>query len=149
MKKNPSQFMLYGELREHYFLSFVLSGLFLLTSCDTREPRNRRAKVDYIKEISGENDSIPVAIAEKGEVLIAYSDCYTCHKKNEKSIGPAFRDVARRYPVQQIYINMLAQKIIYGGSGGWGQAMMSPHPNLTPDDAKVMASYILSLKEEF
>ena len=91
---------------------------------------------------------IPAAISQKGEVLIAYSDCYTCHKEDKKSMGPAFKDIAKRYPVQRVYIDMLAQKIIMGGSGIWGHAVMSAHPEVSNKDAKTMVNYILSLKEE-
>ncbi|HZG23453.1 MAG TPA: cytochrome c class I, partial [Chitinophagaceae bacterium] len=33
----------------------------------------------------------------KGLELIAQSDCLTCHKVDEKAIGPAYRDVANKY----------------------------------------------------
>lgn len=103
---------------------------------------------DYIRAIPGDNDSIPGALVQKGEVLIAYSDCYTCHTRGKRSKGPAFEDIAKRYPVQQGYVDMLANRIIAGGSGAWGSPVMLPHPNLKFEDAKNMVYYILSLKEE-
>jgi cytochrome c len=130
-----------------YALCFLIS-LFSLFACDKPEVKNNRKKIDYIRAIPGENDSIPTAVAEKGEVLIAYSDCYTCHKEDKKSIGPAFKDIAKRYPVQRVYIDMLAQKVISGGYGAWGRAVMSAHPKVTHEEAKIMVSYILSLKED-
>ncbi|MCW3112191.1 MAG: cytochrome, partial [Segetibacter sp.] len=63
------------------------------------------------------------------------------------SVGPAFKDIAKRYPVNKIYIEMLAQKVIRGGSGSWGYAVMDPHPKLSLEDAKTMVSYILSFKK--
>lgn len=103
---------------------------------------------DYIRKIPGENDTIPEAVAQKGEVLIAYSDCYTCHSMEKRAKGPAFKDIAERYPIQEPYINMLAHRIIAGGSGAWGSPVMLPHPQLDHDDAKIMVSYILSLKKD-
>ncbi|WP_214228577.1 c-type cytochrome [Pedobacter sp. B4-66] len=117
-----------------------------LAACSNPEVKTTPQKIDYIRAIPGKNDSIPVAIAQKGEVLIAYSDCYTCHKEDRKSIGPAFKDIAKRYPVQRVFIDMLAQKVISGGKGAWGSATMSDHPKVPIEDAKVMVSYILSLK---
>lgn len=114
--------------------------------CNSPEVKTIPQKPDYIRAIPGKNDSIPVAISQKGEVLIAYSDCYTCHKESKKSIGPAFKDIAKRYPIQRVYIDMLAQKVISGGKGAWGSATMSDHPKVPMEDAKVMVSYILSLK---
>ena len=126
----------------------IYAATFCLFGCNKPETNIPRKRIDYIREIPGKNDTIPVAVAQRGEVLIAYSDCSTCHKKDKRSVGPAFRDIAKRYPVQQVYLDMLAQRVISGGSGSWGRAVMSAHPKVSPEDAKMMVSYILSLKEE-
>lgn len=135
-----------SNYRKYLLLSFLIGLLF--AACNEPQVRERRKAADYIREIAGENDSIPVLTAQKGEVLIAYSDCYTCHKQDKKSIGPAFKDIAKRYPVQQAYISMLGWKIINGGSGSWGQAVMIAHPSLSVEDAEIMVKYILSLKQD-
>ena len=125
----------------------LLVTLLYLAGCDNKaDQKNTRKAIDYIKPIPGKNDSIPAEIAEKGEVLISYSDCFTCHKIDERSVGPAFKDIAKRYPVNKVYIDMLAYKIIVGGSGSWGYPSMDPHPKLSHEDAKLMVTYILSLK---
>ena len=77
----------------------------------------------------------------------SYSDCHTCHKEDQRSVGPAFKDIAKRYPVNKVYIEMLAQKVIIGGSRNWGYAVMDPHPKLSLEDAKMMVTYILSMKK--
>jgi cytochrome c len=119
-----------------------------LLGCDNKpKQENTRETIDYIKKIPGIDDSIPAKVAEKGEVLIAYSDCNICHKEDERSVGPTFKDIAKRYPVNKIYIEMLAQKVIRGGSGSWGYPTMDPHPKLSLEDAKTMVTYILSLKK--
>jgi cytochrome c len=134
--------------KNRLLFSLILSAIYLFLCCRNKPvEKNTRKKIDYIKEIPGVNDSIPVSIAEKGEVLIAYSDCYTCHKDDQRSVGPAFKDVAKRYPVNKVYIEMLAQKVIVGGSGNWGYPLMDPHPKLSIEDAKMMVTYILSLKK--
>src|SRR3954469_3379940 len=131
------------------FKSRVLIGCslfipFLLMGCHNKpEQKNTRKTSDYIKQIPGKNDSIPAKVIEKGEVLISYSDCYTCHKVGQRSVGPAFKDIAKRYPINKVYIEMLAHKVIIGGSRSWGYATMDPHPNLSFADAKTMVSYIL------
>ena len=86
-------------------------------------------------------------LAARGEVLISYSDCYTCHKKDRRSVGPAFKDIAKRYPANNVYIEALAHRVIMGGSGSWGYPVMAPHQKLSFEDAKTMVSYIMSLKE--
>ena len=87
----------------------------------------------------------PSAILQ-GKSLIANSDCLTCHKLDVKLIGPAYVDVAAKYPKTEANYNLLVQKIITGGSGTWGPVAMSPHPNLAVADARKMVTYILSLK---
>ncbi|MGV8878169.1 MAG: c-type cytochrome [Sphingobacteriaceae bacterium] len=120
-----------------------------MMSCQPKEQKQAPRKViDYIKKIPGPSDTIPQALAQKGEVLIAYADCYTCHTEDKRSKGPAFKDIAKRYPVKPVYIDLLAQKIISGGFGSWGNPVMSPHPNLSKEDAQLMVTYILSLKEK-
>jgi cytochrome c len=52
----------------------------------------------------------------KGLELIAQSDCLTCHKVDEKAIGPAYRDVANKYSNDNQTVTMLADKIIKGGA---------------------------------
>ena len=85
---------------------------------------------------------------EKGLALIAASDCLTCHKVDEKLTGPAYRDVANKYENSETNIKMLAEKIIKGGTGVWGEIPMTPHPAITPADAEQMVKYILLLKNK-
>jgi len=83
---------------------------------------------------------------QKGLALIAASDCLTCHKVDEKIIGPTYRDVANKYENTEANVKMLAEKVIKGGSGVWGDIAMTPHPAVTPEDAEQMVKYILLLK---
>jgi cytochrome c len=83
---------------------------------------------------------------DKGLNLVATSDCLTCHQINAKSTGPAYADIAKKYEPTEENINMLAGKVIKGGSGVWGQVPMLPHDGLPEDEAKAMVKYVLSLK---
>ncbi|NTS41779.1 cytochrome c class I [Flavisolibacter sp. BT320] len=85
---------------------------------------------------------------KKGLALIGQSDCLTCHKVSEKVIGPSYQEVADRYAGQAGIEDSLAGKIINGGAGVWGQVPMTPHPNLSHDDAVAMVKYILLLKQQ-
>lgn len=82
---------------------------------------------------------------QAGLALEAKSDCATCHKLDEKLVGPAFREIAARYTEKDV--DMLAEKVIQGGSGNWGQVPMTPHPQLSKEDAKTIVKYILLLKK--
>ena len=83
----------------------------------------------------------------KGKNLIAKSDCLACHKDDTKLVGPAYIDVAKKYPPTEANIAKLADKIIKGGAGAWGQIPMSPHPGVPQNDAREMVKYILSLNK--
>jgi cytochrome c len=82
----------------------------------------------------------------EGEKLIAKSDCVGCHKLDKKIVGPSYLDIAKKYPLNDKNVAYLTSKIIKGGSGVWGAIPMSAHSSLKKDDAKAMATYILSIK---
>ena len=84
---------------------------------------------------------------DAGELLIVKSDCIGCHQKEDKIIGPAYKEIAAKYPATDENIALLASKIIKGGKGVWGAIPMTPHTKITEDDAKTMVKYILSLKK--
>jgi len=84
---------------------------------------------------------------QKGLELIGKSDCLTCHKVKEKNIGPAYQDVANKYENNDENVALLASKVIKGGSGVWGAIPMTPHPQISEDDAKQMVKYVLLLKK--
>ena len=85
---------------------------------------------------------------QKGVDIIAKNDCLTCHKVDEKLIGPSYREVANKYAgLPDTIVTHLAHKVMKGGTGVWGQVPMAAHPNLTEDDAVALVKYILLLKQ--
>ena len=80
-----------------------------------------------------------------GKQALSKSDCLACHKEDTKLVGPAYKEVAAKYPATEANYDMLTKKIIAGGSGNWGTVPMSPHPQLAAADVKKMVQYILSL----
>ncbi len=83
---------------------------------------------------------------EKGLALVAASDCFTCHKVDEKITGPTYREVANKYDNTEANVKMLAEKIIKGGKGNWGDVIMTPHSGVSQEDAEAMVKYIFTLK---
>ena len=81
-----------------------------------------------------------------GLALVAKYDCLTCHKVSEKLTGPAYVDVANKYADNEANVKMLAEKVIKGGSGNWGQVAMIAHPQVSEADAEQMVKYILLLR---
>lgn len=86
-----------------------------------------------------------VSAEEAAFALMAKSDCNTCHNRDLKTVGPAYMAIAERYDNDNSNKAALIAKVIKGGAGNWGQIPMTPHPNLSKEDAAVMVSYILSL----
>lgn len=129
----------------------VFIALLSLTSCNTAAKKESDSVKKETKEffvVPGEDADVDPELIKKGEVLVAYSDCYQCHREENKAKGPPFSDIARRYPIQDAYIDLLARKVISGGFGVWGYPVMSAHPNLAMDDVKAMVVYILSLEKK-
>ncbi|MEJ7588586.1 MAG: c-type cytochrome [Ferruginibacter sp.] len=83
----------------------------------------------------------------KGEKLVAKSDCFTCHKLSEASTGPSYSSVSAKYENTDANQQMLAGKVIAGGSGVWGQIAMPPHVGLSNEDAIAMVKYVLLQKD--
>ncbi|WP_374759448.1 ThuA domain-containing protein [Dyadobacter fanqingshengii] len=85
---------------------------------------------------------------ETGKRLIELSDCKACHSIDKKSIGPAYIEVAKRYEKERNSVKTLADKVIRGGGGVWGEQAMAAHPQHKPEEAEEMVKYILSLAQE-
>jgi cytochrome c len=83
-----------------------------------------------------------------GKLLMAQSDCKSCHLMDERSAGPSYRDVAKRYVKDVRAVDLLSDKILKGGSGVWGDVAMAAHPQLTKIQAAQIVEYILSLAKE-
>lgn len=81
---------------------------------------------------------------EAGLALIEGNDCRTCHQNDTKVIGPSYKEVAEKYTEEDI--NVLVSHIIDGSVGIWGEIPMTPHLDLSEEDARLMVKYILSLE---
>lgn len=88
------------------------------------------------------------ALVPRGAVLIDNSDCKACHMVDTEAVGPSYHAIAERYQDYPQAVTMLIEKIIAGGTGNWGNSMMSAHPQLSEGEAKDMVDYILSLNAE-
>ena len=82
---------------------------------------------------------------DEGKALVEGADCLSCHKVDSKLVGPSYQDVAAKYTDADI--DHLAQKVIDGGKGVWGDIPMTPHAGLSKENAQKMVKYILSLKK--
>ena len=78
--------------------------------------------------------------------LAQRKNCLSCHSLDQKIVGPAYRDVAAKYVGQDDALARLSEKVQKGGTGVWGTAVMPPNP-VTPEEARTLVTWILSLKK--
>lgn len=119
------------------FLTGCIS--LLIFSCSKKETP--------VDAISSETTVVsePAKTNLSGDQIIETLDCSGCHSVNERMIGPSYKEIAEKYSEKDI--ELLASKIIEGGSGVWGGVPMSAHPQVSKEDAKKMVEYILSQKK--
>lgn len=91
------------------------------------------------------NESVAAAA---GLNLMEDSDCKACHQMDTKSAGPSFKDIATKYSEDPDAVDYLAEKVINGGSGVWGEIAMAAHPQLSKNDAQNIVKYILTVNNE-
>jgi glucose/arabinose dehydrogenase/cytochrome c551/c552/type 1 glutamine amidotransferase len=136
--------------------SFYIPGLpfdYSITVTDKNDtskidPANLFVSVEYVQ---GFDKAASTMGHQQGEAAISGKnimlslDCKSCHKEAEKSIGPSFADVSKKYAKDPNAPSYLAQKIIKGGGGVWGETAMAAHPTLAQGDVSQIVQWVLSL----
>ena len=80
------------------------------------------------------------------EALAKSKNCMACHAVDKKLVGPAYKEIAKKYAGDAKAADMLAAKIIKGGSGVWGAIPMPANPQVSEADAKKLVGWVLSQK---
>ncbi len=80
------------------------------------------------------------------EALAKSKNCMACHATDKKLVGPAYKEVAKKYAGDAKAVDMLATKIVKGGSGVWGAIPMPANTQVSEADAKKLAAWVMSLK---
>ena len=78
--------------------------------------------------------------------LAQKKNCMACHATDKKLVGPAYKEVAAKYASQKDAAAKLAEKIQKGGVGVWGQVPMPANPQVSADEAKTLAAWVLTVK---
>lgn len=84
--------------------------------------------------------------AQADEALAKAKNCLACHAVDKKIVGPSYKDVAKKYAGQKDAEAKLADKVIKGGKGSWGEVPMPPNTTVKPEEATKLVKWILSLK---
>jgi cytochrome c len=91
--------------------------------------------------------SASAAQVNTGQQLFDSNACSSCHDATARTVGPALSEIAARYKGKKV-VAELAGRIRGGSQGRWGEM---PHPAneaLTPQEASMLAQWILSRKEK-
>lgn len=79
------------------------------------------------------------------EALAKKHNCLACHAVDKKVIGPAYRDVAKKFKGQPGAEAMLIEKVKKGSQGVWGPVPMPPNATVPDADVKKLVDWILKL----
>jgi cytochrome c len=125
-------------------LFIVFSAVCFAVACN-----NSKTTLPHPNDDTAQTNANNPANAEEqtGLELVASHDCFSCHKVADQLVGPAYEQVAERYKdSSDAIVDTLTNRVIRGSSGHWGEAQMTPHPNIPEQDVRSMVNYVLSLK---
>lgn len=79
--------------------------------------------------------------------LAKQKNCLACHAVDHKLVGPAYKDVAKKYAgAGAEVVAKLAKKVREGGVGVWGQVPMPANPQVNEAQSVQLVKWVLSLK---
>lgn len=83
--------------------------------------------------------------ADAGAALAKQKNCLACHDVKIKIVGPAYKDIAKKYATQKDAAAMLATKVIKGSTGVWGPVPM-PAQTVSAAEAQQLVAWVLKQK---
>jgi cytochrome c len=88
---------------------------------------------------------VPSAFAN--EELMSKKGCVSCHRVDQKLVGPSYKQVAAKYKSDPDAEAYLLEKVREGGEGVWGDMPMPANsPEKVSDaDLKILVDWILQL----
>ena len=78
--------------------------------------------------------------------LMTKYNCQACHAVDKKLVGPAYKDVAKKYENDKDALPRLAKKVREGGVGVWGQIPMPANTQVNEAESLQLVKWVLSLK---
>ena len=86
--------------------------------------------------------TVVVVPAKADEALAKKHNCLACHTVDKKLVGPAYKEIAKKYKGQNVAAK-LQEKVKKGGQGVWGPVPMPPNPAVPDADIKTLVDWIL------
>lgn len=72
--------------------------------------------------------------------------CLACHDLEKKLVGPAWKEVGKKYAGVAGAEAMLVGKVKKGSKDVWGPIPMPPNATVKDADIKTLVQYVLTLK---
>ena len=92
-------------------------------------------------------DKAQALLMRNGLALAQKNNCLGCHTLDKKLVGPAWRDVARKYKNVPNIEHQLIVKVSTGGAGNWGDMPMpAMAPAVKEEDIRALVKFVLSLE---
>lgn len=79
--------------------------------------------------------------------LAKKNSCVACHSIEKKVVGPAWRDVSKKYKGDAGAAAHLDNAIAKGGKGVWGPMPMPANSKVSDADRKALIEFILGLEK--
>jgi len=137
-------------------LMLLLLFIVSVTACESKTPpKNQSAKdgreIKYApetKRVSQLNLKLPdEPAAINVPALLREKRCHLCHEESRQGLGPAYQAISLAHRSRrEIMLEVLAQKIVRGGSGNWGVIPMVANRHVNLEEARLMAGWILDPK---
>ena len=83
--------------------------------------------------------------AQADQAMAKKYNCMACHQLDKKSVGPSYKDVAKKYKGDGGAAAKLATKVKNGGSGTWGAIPMPPNAAVPAGDVQKLVAWILAM----
>jgi len=83
--------------------------------------------------------------AAKAKQLAQKYNCLACHAEDKKLVGPAYKEIAKKYKGDAGAAKKLEAKVKAGGGGVWGTIPMPPN-NVPEAEINTIVEWILSMQ---
>ena len=129
-------------------MNIIIYLLVLTTAFSFSVIASNKNEISPINEVANKLVGSITTIANEELNNAQALGVFTKHYGNTKEVLKAIEDLTKNINVSKKYtekeVDMLADKIINGGVGVWGDVPMSQHPGLDKENAKKMVKYILA-----
>ncbi|MFN0041448.1 MAG: c-type cytochrome [Burkholderiales bacterium] len=131
----------------HGNLALQVRALGPYRGADTTRPALEGALAAARAALTDSAGAATVAVADsqtRVRQLIKQHACTACHGIEQKIVGPALREVAKKWQGRDDAAQALLERIREGGSGAWGPVPMPPQSHVAESDLRDIVQWLLS-----